>query len=162
MAMAHPLVVSEWRFIPIPPEEAFHPMLVMPLTDIFTRWYGPIPPIKEVRDQTGGWDAAGQSRTVLLTGGGSMHEELTNVDPPRSFSYRLSEVSGPMSILVDHVLGEWVFAPRDGGTELTWRWTIHRKSPLTAWALPVFGGLWKGYARQVLVDLSAALTTALR
>ena len=29
-------------------------------------------------------------------------------------------------------------------------------------ALPAFGRLWKGYARQVLVDLSAALTTALR
>jgi hypothetical protein len=67
-----------------------------------------------------------------------------------------------MAFLVDHVLGEWVFAPKGGGTELTWRWTIYRKSPLTSWALPVFGRLWKGYARQVLVDLSAALTTALR
>src|ERR1700739_1770243 len=129
MAMAHPLVVSEWRFIPIPPEEAFHPMLVMPLTDVFTRWYGPIPPIKEGRNQSGGWDAAGQSRT--------------------------------MSILCDHVLGEWVFAPKDGGTELSWCWTIYRKSPLTSWALPVFGRLWKGYARQVLMDLSAAFKIAL-
>jgi Polyketide cyclase / dehydrase and lipid transport len=160
--MAQSLVVEESRVIPIPPEEAFHPMLVMPLTDVFTRWYGPIPPIKEVRDQTGGWDTAGQTRTVLLVGGGSTHEELTSVDPPQSFRYRLSKVSGPMAILVDHVLGEWVFTPKDGGTELTWRWTINRRSLLTAWALPVFGRLWKGYARQVLADLSAALTALLR
>jgi len=133
-------------------------MLVMPLTDVFKRWYGPIPPIKEVRDQIGGWDAAGQTRTVRLVGGGGMHEELTSVDPPRSFAYRLTEVRGPVALLVDHVVGEWVFAPAEGGTGLTWRWNIYAKSPLTSWALPVFGTLWKGYARQTLQELSVALT----
>ncbi len=97
----------------------------MPLPDLFRRWYGPIPPIKATRGQTGDWDGVGQSRTVLLTGGGSMREELTSYDPPRSFGYTLSQVKGPLAPLVDHVDGLWLFAPIGTGTQVTWRWTIH-------------------------------------
>jgi len=114
--------------------------------------------VKEVREQSGPWDAAGQTRTVRLAGGASMREELTGVDPPRSFDYRLTKISGPMALLVDHVVGEWIFAPSADGTKITWRWDIHPKSPLTAWALPLFGMLWKGYARRALRDLSVMLT----
>jgi len=46
----------------------------------------------------------------------------------------------------------------DGGSEVTWRWSIHRKSILTSWALPLFARIWKGYARLALRDLSDALT----
>lgn len=156
--MAQPLVVAESLVIAVPVEEAFHRTLPMPLPDLFKRWHGPIPPIKEVREQTGEWDAAGQTRTVLLAGGGSMREELTSVDPPRSFGYLLTEVRGPMTVLVDRVAGQWMFTPADGGSEVTWRWSIHRKSILTAWALPLFARIWKSYARLALRDLSDALT----
>ena len=43
------------------------------------------------------------------------------------------------------------------GTTVTWRWTIHPRSGLTAPLLPVFGWLWKGYARQSLAELSRQL-----
>jgi hypothetical protein len=152
------LVVDESRVIPVPAEEAFHRTLPAPLPSLFKRWHGPIPPVKEVREQTGAWDGAGQTRTVRLAGGASMREELTSVDPPRSFGYRLTQIRGPMALLVDHVVGEWIFDPAAGGTEITWRWDIHPKSALTAWALPLFGRIWKGYARQALRDLSEMLT----
>ena len=156
--MAQSLVVEESLVSPVSIEHAFHNTLPAPLPDIFKRWHGPFPPGKEVREQTGGWDAAGQTRTVLLAGGGSTREELTSVDPPRSFGYRLTNVTGPMALLVDHVLGEWIFASAGDGTEVTWRWNIHSKSPLTSWLLPVFGRLWKGYARKALRDLATTLT----
>jgi hypothetical protein len=156
--MAHSRVVEESLVIPVSVEEAFHRTLPVPLPEIFSRRHGLFPPIKEVRDQTGAWDAAGQTRTVVLAGGGSTREELTRVDPPRSFAYRLGDVTGPMALLVDHVLGEWIFTPAAGGTEVTWRWDIHPRSALTALALPVFGSMWKGYARQALRDLSEILT----
>jgi hypothetical protein len=156
--VAQSLVVEESRVIPTAAAEAFHRTLPVALPKLFNRWHGPFPPVKEVREQTGGWDAAGQTRTVRLAGGASMVEELTSVDPPRSFGYRLTKVRGPMALLVDHVLGEWSFTPVTGGTEVTWRWDIHPKSPLTSWLLPLFGRMWKGYARQVLRDLSAVLT----
>jgi hypothetical protein len=156
--MAHSLVVEESLVIPVPAPEAFHRTLPAPLPEIFKRWHGPFPPVKEVREQTGAWDAVGQTRTVVLAGGGSTREELTRVDPPQAFGYRLTEITGPMALVVDHVLGEWIFTPAAGGTEVTWRWDIHSKSPLTSWLLPLFGRMWKGYAQQALWDLSTTLT----
>lgn len=157
--MTHSLVVDQSLVTPVAVQDAFARTLPMPLPTLFNRWYGPFPPIREVRGQTGAWDAAGQTRIVHLAGGATMREELTSVDPPRSFGYRLGEVTGPMAVLVDHVLGEWLFTPAAGGTEITWRWDIHPKSPRTAWALPVLGRLWKGYARRALGNLSALLTS---
>lgn len=156
--MAHSRVFSESLVIPVSVGQAFHRTLPVPLTEIFSRRHGLFPPIKQVRDQTGAWDAAGQTRTVVMAGGGSTREELTSVDPPRSFAYRLGDVTGPMALLVDHVLGEWTFTPTAGGTEVTWRWDIHPRSALSALALPVFGRMWQGYARQALSDLSGMLT----
>ena len=115
-----------------------------------------------MRDQTGRWDAAGQTRTVLLAGGGSLQEELTSVDPPRSFGYRLTGVSGPMALLGRPVDGRMGLRPGGGGTEVTWRWTIYRKSPLTAWALPAVRQDLEGLRAAGAGDLSAALTAALR
>jgi hypothetical protein len=152
------VVVDESLVVPVAVDEAFGRTLPVPLPTLFHRWYGPFPPIKEVREQTGAWDAPGQTRIVRLAGGASMREELSSVDPPRSFGYRLSEVTGPMALLVDHVLGEWIFTPAAGGTEITWRWDLYPRSPLTAWALPLLGRMWKGYARRALGDLSAVLT----
>jgi len=156
--VAHSLVVDQCVVTPVAVRDAFDRTLPIPLPTLFRRWYGPFPPIREVREQTGGWDAAGQTRVVHLAGGASMREELTSVDPPRSFGYRLSEVTGPMALLVDHILGEWIFTPASGGTAITWRWDIHPRSALTAWALPLLGTLWKGYARRALRQLSAVLT----
>ena len=107
--MPNPLVVEQSRTISMAQEEVFRDMVPMPLPSLFRKWYGPIPPIKEVRDQTGDWDAVGQSRTVVLVGGGSMREELTQFNSPHSFGYTLSEVKGPLSPLVGRVDGEWTF-----------------------------------------------------
>ncbi|ORA07852.1 SRPBCC family protein [Mycobacterium arosiense] len=156
--MAHSLVVDQSVIAPVAAQDAFDRTLPIPLPTLFHRWYGPFPPIKQVREQTGAWDAAGQTRIVHLAGGARMREELTSVDPPRSFGYRLSEITGPMALLVDHIVGEWVFTPAAGGTEITWRWDIRPRSALTAWALPLLGRWWKGYARRALRHLSALLT----
>jgi hypothetical protein len=155
--MTKPLVVEQSRTIPMGQADVFRDMVPMPLPELFSKWYGPIPPIKETRDQTGDWDAVGQSRTVVLVGGGSMREKLTQFDAPHSFGYTLSDVKGPLSPLVDHVDGVWLFEPIGNGTTVTWRRTIHQRSALTAPLLPVFGWLWKGYARQSLAELSRQL-----
>ena len=158
MPVTRSLVVAESRVVPVRAEDAFRRTLPAPLPELFKRWHGPIPPVKEVRDQTGAWDAAGQTRTVRLAGGATMREELTGVEPPRSFGYRLTNVTGPMALLVEHVAGEWIFTPAAGGTEITWQWDIYPRSPLTSWALPLFGKLWKGYARRALRELSQLLS----
>ncbi|MEZ0051535.1 hypothetical protein ABIA30_002543 [Mycobacterium sp. MAA66] len=155
--MAQALVVEQSRTVPVSVADAFSGTAPIPLNELFCRWYGPIPPIRAVRNQTGIWDAVGQTRTILLTGGGSMAETLTSFDEPHSFSYTLSDITGPMAPLVSGVNGEWVFEPVGTGTKITWRWTLHRRSAVTAPLLPVFGKLWKGYAAQSLEHLSDLL-----
>jgi hypothetical protein len=156
--MASTLAVEQSRVIPVGVDDAFAGTLPLPLTTIFSRWYGPIPPIKQVRAQTGEWDGPGQTRVVMLTGGGSMHEQLTSVDPPHSFGYALTGITGPLGLLVGRADGEWTFTASGTATTVTWRWNIHARSALTAPLLPVLGLLWKGYARQSLETLSAVLT----
>lgn len=157
--MTQPLVVEQSRAIPVSVEDAFRGTLPMPLPTLFRRWYGPIPPIKTVRNQAGQWGTVGQTRTVVLTGGGSMREELTHVDAPNSFGYTLSEIAGPMSPLVSRVEGEWLFALAGTGTTVTWRWAIQPRSRLSAPALPILGRLWHGYARLALTELSSELVS---
>ena len=152
--MARPIIVEQSRAIPVAPAEAFAKTLPMAVPTLFRRWYGPIPPIKAVRDQAGAWQNAGESRTIALVGGGTMRETLTSVDAPRSFGYSITGITGPMAPLIDHVEGAWIFTPHGTGTTVTWRWTLHRKSAVTAPALAVFARLWRGYARQSLEALS--------
>jgi hypothetical protein len=156
--MTRSLAVEQSRLIPVGIDEAFTGTLPLPLETVFNRWYGPIGPVKEVRDQTGEWDAPGQTRVVMLTPAGSMHEELTSLDPPHSFGYALTGITGPLGLLVGRTEGQWVFTASGSATTVTWRWNIHARSALTAPLLPVFGMLWKGYARQSLETLSALLT----
>lgn len=58
---------------------------------------------------------------------------------------------------MDHVDGEWLFAPVGTGTMVTWRWTVHPKSGAAGVAMPAFAALWRGFARQALEQLSAEL-----
>ena len=158
--MPRSVVVEQSRAIPVGVEDAFNRTLPLPLPVIFSHWYGPIPPIKAVRDQTGEWDAAGQTRTVVMVGGGSMREELTSVDPPGSFGYALSNIKGPLAPLVGSVEGTWSFTATDiggTGTTVTWQWILHPKSGVTAPVLPLVGRIWKGYARRSLETLSQVL-----
>lgn len=145
--------------MPVAVEDAFNRTLPLPLPVLFSHWYGPIPPIKAVRDQTGEWDAAGQIRTVTMVGGGSMREELTSVDPPRSFGYTLSAITGPLAALVGSIDGTWRFTAEGTGTTVTWQWILHPKSAVTAPALPLLGRIWQGYARRALETLSELLVS---
>lgn len=150
--------VEQSRTIPVSVENAFKGTMPAPLPTLFRRWYGPIPPISGVRDQTGDWSTVGESRTLILTGGGTMREQLTRVDPPRSFGYTISNITGPLSALASSIDGVWSFEPAGTGTRVGWQWTIHPRYRLGAAALPVFGWLWRGYAAQALEDLSDRLT----
>jgi Polyketide cyclase / dehydrase and lipid transport len=150
------ITVERSRAIPVELEQAFDLTLPIPLAAIFSRRYGLLPPIKEVRGQDGIWSRVGQTRTVVTTDGGTMRELLTQVDAPNSFSYLLSDISGPMRPLVDSIDGRWEFAKQGSGTLITWRWTLHPKG-LGAYVMPLITLMWRGYARQALELLSERL-----
>ncbi|HET8989310.1 MAG TPA: SRPBCC family protein [Humibacillus sp.] len=145
------------RAIPVEVGTAFDLLLPHPLTDLMSRRYGLLPPIREVRDQVGPWGEVGQTRTIMLTDGGTMREELTEVVRPDHFSYRLTDVTGALAPLVSHVDGRWSFAPAGTGVRVTWSWTLHPTTPYAARVLPVVGRMWRGYARQALERTSDVL-----
>jgi hypothetical protein len=148
--------VEQSRAIPVEVPRAFDVTLTVPLTAIFSRRYVLLPPIKEVSGQDGVWGRVGQSRTIVTTDGGTMGEVLTEVDFPHSFSYRLSDITGPLGPLVDGIDGRWEFTARGTGTLITWRWTLHPKG-LGARVMPLVTLMWRGYARQALELLSEHL-----
>jgi hypothetical protein len=143
------------RIVPTEVETTFGRVLPMPLEDLFTRWRGPIPPIRSTSGPDA-WQTPGQRRTVNLVGPGWMTETLTLVDPPHSFSYRLDDIHGPMRALVAEVHGRWSFAPVAGGTTITWSWDVTAR-PRTRWLLPTFARFWRGYADQALGRIEEAL-----
>lgn len=148
------------RAVPVEPEKALALVLPAPLPKIFGRRYAAIGPIAAVRDQAGGWDTAGQTRTIVLADGATMKETLTAIDAPSSFSYEITPLSGPLKLLIGHVAGRWSFSPAGTGTRVTWSWDVTPTSQAASLAMPVFGWMWKGYARQSLEALEELLVGA--
>jgi hypothetical protein len=150
--------VSASRTVPVDVERAFDVVLTEPLPRLFSRRYGPIAPIREVRDQTGDvWGSVGQTRRIVLTDGGAMSERLTTVARPTSFGYVISDLKGPFKALISSLDGEWTFEAAGTGTRITWSWTLHPASSLGGYAMPVFARLWRGYARQALEEVEKVL-----
>ena len=129
----------------------------MPLTELFNRRYGPIPPIRCVEQQVGAWGEVGQLRTLRLKGGGSMREELTRVDRPDVFGYTITRVTGPMKPLSSHIDGSWLFEADGAGTRITWQWTMYPRSTLVVPIVAVFARYWRGYAQQSFQRLAGLL-----
>jgi hypothetical protein len=155
--MSQPLVVQSSRAYPVPVDQAFSYVMPTPLEKIFDQRFGPLPPISGVEGQDGAWGTVGQTRTIKLSDGGTMREELTTVDAPGEFGYRITDITGAMRPLVASVEGRWAFDAVGTGVRITWEWTVHPASSVAELAMPLFGWLWKGYARQVMDRLETLL-----
>jgi hypothetical protein len=150
--MADPVQLSASHAVPLPAEEAFDRVLSAPLEQVFARRFGPIPAIRRT-DQQGEWGTVGQQRTIAFTDPGSVRERLTVVERPHRFGYTLSDVVGPMKMLIAEVEGLWSFEPDGTGTRITWSWTVHPANAGGRLAMPLFARLWQGYARRSLTHL---------
>lgn len=79
--------------IEVSTEEAFLHIVPIDLASIFTG-YGPLPSVTKTLNQTGPWDAAGRSRTVVFSDGSSAEETLTSYEYPNRFAYRIKVHGG--------------------------------------------------------------------
>ncbi len=138
---------------------AFDALLATPRQSIFARGFAAFPPVDDVRDQQGDWDTVGQSRTLLLGDGGSVQETLTSVDRPHSFGYVLDDIHGRLRPFVTSIDGVWSVAQEDGGSRISWAWTMHPAAPPARLTMTVIGRLWQGYADLALKRVEAMLTT---
>jgi hypothetical protein len=131
---------------------AFEHIVPIDLASIF-RGYGPLPSIISTQNQTGTWNAAGQTRTVLLSDGSSARELLTKYEYPHYFSYTVSGFTGVLRYLTTSANGEWWFNSdaSSGKTHVKWRYAFNARS---IFAVPVLWFivkmLWHGYMNKAL------------
>jgi Polyketide cyclase / dehydrase and lipid transport len=117
---------------------------------------GLLPAVLEVRDQTGNWDKPGQTRTLLLSDGGSVVEHTTNVEPYGFFAYNLTDFTKIFGKLVDHARAEWTFSEVPGGTTIHWSYSFYAKSgPAKPILATIVKLLWGPYMRKVLPRIVA-------
>jgi hypothetical protein len=123
-----------------------------------TRFYprsGPLPAVVEVRDQTGRWDAAGQTRTLVLSDGGTLVETLTAADLPL-FAYDLSRFTGFFGALVAGARSEWRVTPLSGGSRIDWTYAFTAKPGRGALVAAIVRLAWGPYMRKVLPPIAAS------
>jgi Polyketide cyclase / dehydrase and lipid transport len=155
--MSAPYVLSSSSVVSATPEVAFDGVLAVPIPEIFSERSGPIPPIREVREQEGAWGRVGQTRTIVLGDGNTNLETLVAADRPGSYRYRLTDFTGPMKALVGSVDGEFSFAAEGSGTRVTWSWQMHAANPVGRLLLPGLGFFWRRYAAGMWPRLAAWL-----
>lgn len=114
-----------------PLEKVFEHIVPIDLTSIFTG-YGPLPAVSGTQNQTGGWNAAGQTRTILLSDGSSAQEALTEYEHPRRFAYTVKGFTGVLRFLAREAHGEWWFerVPGKEATSIRWRYKFVSRTPL--------------------------------
>lgn len=151
------LRLSASRTYPAGVARSFDTTLAMPLPFLFAHRYAAIPPVKQVVLDQEAWDAAGCTRTIVLGDGGTIHETLTEVDRPHLFAYRLTDLTGPMSLLASSVDGRFTFEQAGTGVRITWSWVVHPNGRLGRAAMPVFARMWNPYARIALARLEDVL-----
>jgi hypothetical protein len=156
--------VAQSAVLPLPLAAAYERTVVTPLPELFDARHLSLPAVAEVTDQTGGpWGSTGpgQSRTTYLADGGRLTETLTEVDAPHGFGYHLEPTRGPLRPVVSHVDGRWTFtALTPDATTVTWSWTLHPRSLLTAVPARAVAAMWPGYARRTLLRLELLVTRA--
>lgn len=130
--------------------------IAQPITPVgFYPKFGPLPATLEVRDQTGDWQSAGQSRQLMLSDGGWVVETTKVVTAPSFFAYELTDFQKLFGKLVHHARAEWTFTAVAGGTRIDWTYAFH---PYRGAGLPV--GLivrlfWSRYMARVLPGIIA-------
>lgn len=130
----------------------FEHIVPIDLASIF-RGYGPLPAVTNTQNQTGAWDAAGQTRTVLLSDGSSARELLTKYEYPHYFSYTVSGFTGVLRFLTTSANGEWWFNSDalSSKTHVKWHYAFNARSIFAApvlWFIVKI--LWYGYMNKAL------------
>lgn len=124
------------------------------LTSLFTG-KGPLPAVVEVFGQDGRWDVVGRSRSVRLSDGSELREEITSVQNPdgrsAQFAYVVTGFSGLIGVVTDQATGEWSFTRNGEQTLIIWTYNFRPRGFLAAMPLMlIVRVLWSTYMRDAL------------
>jgi hypothetical protein len=134
-----------------PRTKAFGHIVPIDLSSIFTG-FGPLPSVLKTLNETGPWDSAGRSRTVVFSDGSSATESLTGYDFPNSFEYRITGFTGVLKYLATEAQGKWWFESTAGSaTTVRWRYEFVSRFALFKPLVSLFTKrLWRGYMGKAL------------
>jgi hypothetical protein len=127
-----------------------------PLTPVgFYPRAGVIPAVVAVHDQTGPWDAAGQTRRLELSDGSSVVESLTRVERDGDFVYELSGFTGLLGGLVSGGRADWSYrATPTGRTRVDWTYSFFARPGRGLIVRGIVRFAWAPYMRRVLVGIT--------
>jgi hypothetical protein len=117
--------------------------------------FGPLPAVTKVRDQSGAWDAVGQTRTLLLSDGGSVAETITDYRSNEFFGYELTEFQKLFAKLVSGARAEWSFSAVPAGTRIYWTYTFFPRRGTALIVAAIVALFWAPYMRRVLPGIIA-------
>jgi hypothetical protein len=150
----NPISIKVTKTVELNRDRLFDFFIPIELPTIF-RGYGLLPAAVKVSEQTGAWDIVGHARTVHLSDGSTVHEEVTTCDRPELFSYKLSKFTGIFGLLVANAVGVWKFnAITDRVTEVIWEYSFYAKGKLAYPIVkPMLELLFQRYMEQIVEDL---------
>jgi len=123
-----------------------------------TKFYpksGVLPAVVEVRDQTGGWDAAGETRLLVLSDGGTVFETLRSAEAPL-FSYDLTRFTGLFGALVAEAHSEWTVSKHGRGSTIVWTYAFTSRPGRGLVVAAIVRLAWGPYMRRVLPAITAS------
>jgi len=134
--------------------DAFVPVA---LPDVFPKSKGPVPAVRGTSGQDGRWDVVGRSRSVHLSDGSTVREEITASEPNggalpagnvATFGYRVTGFSGAIGLLAREAHGTWRFEQvGPSKTLIEWAYTF---VPRGWGSLPlrfILATFWRAYMR---------------
>jgi hypothetical protein len=148
---------SAWARVAARPERVFPRLTQHDATRFYPR-FGVLPAVVAVRDQTGGWDAAGQTRHVVMSDRSTFVETLRSASEPL-FAYDLTDFTGLFGHLVAHARSEWRVTARGDASSIAWTYSFTAKP---GWGLAVAAIVrfaWAPYMRRVLPAIAAWTAT---
>lgn len=126
------------------PDDAFRIIVPIDLSLVFKGW-GPFPGVRGANNQTGAWDAAGQSRNPDLSDGTTAFERLTEYTAPHSFAYEITDFTNALKRVVAGVRGEWTFTPDGAGTLIRWTYEFKPLPGRRFLLKNIVAPLWRRY-----------------
>ena len=112
--------------------------------------FGPLPGVVDVWGQVGDWNAVGKTRTLKLSDGGSVIEQLTDVARADFFAYNLSEFQGLFGRIVSGARAEWHFWEEGDSTAIRWSYTYTAKPGFGLVVGAIVRLLWSRYMQRTL------------
>ena len=154
--MTKPLDIVVNISIAAPVPECFNYIVPVKLAHIF-RPYLLLPGVKHT-DEAERWATPDISRTVYFTDGSTAKEELLTVEPPQSFTYRISAFTGINKFLVSHINGTWQFTPNNDKTDIKWTYSLICHNTVARFAAKVVvAPMLRRYLQRALQILEADL-----